>query len=347
MKSIITRTVIAAAMMTSYSAQAAYKIDIDKKSSISFGGYIKVDSRLVSGDVAYKDFWTGNAKIEDTDKNQFKIFANETRFNTKYINGDVTGFIEMDFLGGGGNQIVSNSSHPRIRHAFIAYKGFTVGQTWTTFMNTSAIPETADFAGATVGLAFIRQGLLRYSKNGFQIALENPETWGGDTSQESLPDLIARYNIKGDWGNISLSALGRELVSVSGIKNHAYGGSIAGKINTWGKDDFKFQYHYGELGRYIGAGATKDMIGEEVEEVTSLLVAYRHFWTDTLRSNVIFGQIETDITDIKRSQWGVNLFSDITKSLSVGFEVGQFIIDQENKDDANSVYAQFSMRFAI
>ena len=85
----------------------------------------------------------------------------------KYTHGDVMGFIEMDFWGGGGNEIVSNSANPRIRHAFIKYKDVLAGQTWSTFMNTSAIPESADFAGATLGLVFIRQGQVRYTMGDF------------------------------------------------------------------------------------------------------------------------------------------------------------------------------------
>ncbi|MCL1079172.1 hypothetical protein D5R81_14485 [Parashewanella spongiae] len=340
----LTKTLLAASILAAGSANAGYKIDIDDKSNITFGGYIKVDTRFVSGDIAYRDFWIGNGAVLPEDQSQFRIFADETRFNTKYVNGDLMGFIEMDFLGGGGNQIVSNSSKPRIRHAFIKYKDFTAGQTWTTFMNTAAIPETADFAGATVGLAFIRQGLLRYSKNGFQIALENPESWGGDSSKDSMPDVIARYDFKGDWGTISVSGLGRELVTQLGKKEMAFGGSIAGKLKVGDKDDFKFQAHFGEVGRYIGVGASPDVIGEEVEKVTSYLGAYRHFWTDTMRSNVFFGNITSDVADIDRNQWGVNVFEDITKQLTLGFEVGQFTM---KGPDADSFYGQLSLRYML
>ncbi|RYV01257.1 hypothetical protein SOPP22_12675 [Shewanella sp. OPT22] len=340
----LTKTLIATSILAAGSAHAGFKIDINDDSNITFGGYIKVDTRFVSGDIEYRDFWIGNGVRMDEGKSQFRIFADETRFNTKYVNGDLMGFIEMDFLGGGGNQIVSNSSKPRIRHAFIKYKDFLAGQTWTTFMNTSAIPETADFAGATVGLAFIRQGMLRYSTNGFQIALENPESWGGDTSKDSVPDVIGRYDFKGDWGTVSFAGLARELVTEMGHKEMALGGSVAGKIMVGEKDDFKFQAHFGEVGRYIGVGASRDVIGEEIEDVTSFLGAYRHFWTDTMRSNVFYGKITTDVQDIDRDQWGVNIFEDITKQLTVGFEVGQF---KMKNPDADSFYGQLSLRYML
>ena len=331
-------------MAATSSAFAGYEIDLTDNDKLTFGGYIKIDARYVDGDVAYKDFWTGDGAALTQDASQFKIFANETRFNTKYVHGDVMGFTEMDFWGGGGNEVVSNSAHPRIRHAFVKYKDLTVGQTWSTFMNTSAIPESADFAGATTGLVFIRQGQVRYNVGNFQVSLENPESWGGDTASDSVPDIVARYNFKGDWGSVSVSGLARQLNTTLGNSESAFGASVAGRIKTGGKDDIRFQFHKGELGRYVGVGAVKDLYGEEVEDVTSVLVAYRHFWNESLRSTVLYGKVEGDASDRERTQWGVNLFQDLTKELAVGIEVGNFSIDELDKD---SNYVQATMRYML
>tara|TARA_R110002126_G_scaffold15656_1_gene63897 strand:- start:787 stop:1827 length:1041 start_codon:yes stop_codon:yes gene_type:complete len=331
-------------MAATSSAIAGYEIDVTDNDKLTFGGYIKIDARYVDGDVAYKDFWIGDGAALSQDASQFKIFANETRFNTKYVHGDVMGFIEMDFWGGGGNEIVSNSANPRIRHAFVKYKDLTVGQTWSTFMNTSAIPESADFAGATTGLVFIRQGQVRYNVGDFQVSLENPESWGGDTANDSVPDVIARYNFKGDWGSVSVSGLARQLNTTLGNSESAFGASVAGRIKTGDKDDIRFQFHQGELGRYVGVAAVKDLYDEEVEDVTSVLVAYRHFWNETLRSTVLYGKVEGDVSDRERTQWGVNLFQDLTKELAVGIEVGNFSIDELDKD---SNYMQATMRYML
>lgn len=331
-------------LATTTSAFAGYEIDLTDNDKLTFGGYIKIDARYVDGDVAYRDFWVGDGAPLAEDASQFKIFANETRFNTKYVHGDVTGFIEMDFWGGGGNEVISNSAHPRIRHAFVKYKDLTVGQTWSTFMNTSAIPESADFAGATTGLVFIRQGQVRYNVGNFQVALENPESWGGDTSNDNVPDVVARYNFKGDWGSISVSGLARQLNTTLGNSESAFGASIAGRIKAGGKDDIRFQIHKGELGRYVGVAAVKDVYGEEVEDLTSVLVSYRHFWNETLRSTVLYGKVEGDVSDRERTQWGVNVFQDLTKELAVGIEVGNFSLDELDKD---STYVQATMRYML
>ncbi|GLR69901.1 DcaP family trimeric outer membrane transporter [Agaribacter marinus] len=345
MRRLITTTLLVSLyFIFSPFVHSEYKVKLSEDQEISFGGYIKVDSRYVDGDVAYRPFWIGTGQVLDESKSQFNMNVAETRLNTKYKHGEVTGFVEIDFLGGGGNEIVSNSHQPRLRHAFIKYKDILAGQTWSTFMNTSAIAETADFAGATVGLVFIRQAQIRYSHGNFKFAIENPESWGGDTSSDVLPDIIGRYDFKGDWGGISVSTLVRQLNTSLEEKETSVAGSVAGRINVGEKNDIKFQFHKGELGRYVGVAFAPDLIGNEVESTTSTLVAYRHFWNDSLRSTILFGKAVSDLSDLDRSQWSVNIFDNLTDKLTYGFELGQFRVDDK---DADSNYAQFSLTYKL
>jgi hypothetical protein len=334
-------------------ANAGYTLKLDDDNSLTFGGYIKVDTRYVDGNIASTDYWYGGGTVLDKDQSNIGISVNETRFNTKYVHGDVTGFIEMDFYGdavsGGGNEVISNSSKPRLRHAFIKYKSVLVGQTWTTFQNTSALAEAADFGGPLVSAAFIRQGQIRYTNGGLQLSIENPESYGGyrgskTTKDDSVPDFIGKYTFKGDWGNVSVSALARQLKSASGNSESAFGYGIAGRINTVGKDDFRFQLHGGNVGRYVGVVASTDMVGEEVEETTAISIAYRHFWTDDMRSSVFYGNTQTEESDRDRSHWGVNLFKNFTKQLSFGLEVGNFEMAEQNAD---SNYIQLSAKYVL
>lgn len=340
-------------MAMATSANAAYTVNLTDEDSITFGGFIKIDYRYVDGNVGYKDFWIGGGTVLPEDKSQTKFFANESRLNMKFVHGEVTGFVEMDFYGGGGNEVISNSSHPRLRHAFIKYDKFTFGQTWTTFMNTSALAETADFAGPMVGEAFVRNTMVRYTNGGLELALENPESWGNDgiddspdadSASDELPDMVAKYTFKGDWGNVSVAGLVRQLNFDNGDDETSMGVSVAGKINTWGKDDFRFQVHAGEMGRYVGVTAAPDVYNGEVEETTAYMAAYRHFWTEDIRSSVFYGYIETDESDRERTHVGVNVFKNYTPKLSIGFEVGQFDMDDA---DADSMYAQVSAKYVL
>ncbi len=349
-----TKLLLATGLLTmAGAANAGYEVKIDEDQKIIFGGYIKMDARFLDGTVSTggvtnDDYWIGYGTVVD-DMSKTKFSVNETRFNAKYIHGDVTGFIEMDFLGGGGNQIISNSSHPRLRHAFIKYKNILVGQTWTTFQNTSSLAEAADFGGPLGASAFIRQGQVRYTMGNLQVSLENPYTDKGDTSQDSIPDVIAKYTFKGDWGNVSVSGLARQLNTINGSES-ALGFGVAGRVKTFGKDDVRFQLHGGNTGRYVGVVAARDLAkdinGEytEVEETTSFMVAYRHFWTGDVRSTAFYGSTEADKADTKRVHWGVNIFKNYTKELSFGVEVGNFEMAEVNED---TNYFQFSAKYVL
>jgi hypothetical protein len=353
----VKKLVLATTLLTVTSAaNAGYTINLDDGDSLTFGGYVKVDARYMSGNIAANNYFIGSATKTDSDTSNVGIAANETRFNTKYVHGDVTGFIEIDFYGegtsGGGNEIISNSSKPRLRHAFVKYKNVLVGQTWTTFQNTSSLAESADFGGPLVASAFIRQGQVRYTNGGLQLSIENPETYGGVHGDDSIPDFIGKYTFKGDWGNVSVSGLARQLQTTNGSES-AIGFGVAGRINTFGKDDLRFQVHGGHTGRYVGVAAVTDVVdidpdlavdNFDVEESTSIMVAYRHFWTEKLRSSVFFGNTTTDLTDRDRSHFGVNLFTNVTKQLSFGLEVGNFDMAEQ---DADSTYVQFSTKFVL
>ena len=339
-----------------------------KKTKVELGGYAKVDVRHVSGDIAYQDYWIGNFPVgEAVDTSHTGFNVKESRLNLKIQHGDVIGFVEVDFYGGGGNEVVSNSSNERLRHFYIQYNNWLAGQTWSTFMPLAALPETLDFGGPHVGEVFIRQTQLRYSHGGWQFAIENPETNGdGDNGtpssavgvsgiqadkDESIPDFVARYNYKKEWGELSDGALLRK-VDQGGIDGTALAGHFSGKIKTFGKDDFRFQLSVGEPGRYASAGLTNDIVINErdeveVEKTTAFTVAYKHFWTGTWRSTAFYGAAKTDTTEKDRAHWGVNLITNITDDLNAGVEIGQYKINDENINSINSNYLQLSAKYSF
>lgn len=346
---------IVTACLLSVPAQAAdIKIgDTD----IKVGGFLKGNIRYVGGDIPYMPNWIGSGAVNSEDAKRTQMSAQESRFNAKIKKGDVSGYVEIDFVGSAqGNGVVTNSYSPRLRHAFLKYQDVTFGQTWSTIINTSTFPETADLGGPLVGEAMMRQTLLRYQYGSWKFALENPNTFGTGTDGEKLstsddyvPDFIVRHDTKGDWGNISVSALMRYLDPES-CKEVAFGGSISSKIMSFGKDDLRIQLHYGNLGRYVGTTAAKDIVNGELETTTSGTIAYRHFWTESTRSSLFYGRSSTEIEKTDRAQYGVNIFTNLTTELKMGLELGRYeVMDSEVsfKPNANgaSNYAQFTMQF--
>lgn len=374
-------------------AMAAPTVKVKNGGSLTFGGYLKADYRKVDGDIGYQDYWRGNApsQVDDTDHTGFNV--KESRLNMKYQKGDVTAFVEMDFYGGSGNEVATNSTNPRLRHAFIKNGNWLVGQYWTTFTPLKAFPEALDFGGPIVGEVFVRQPQIRYTNGNFSIALENPETWGdgdegsngvgggqgvsGADADETTPDLIAAYRFNGDWGEVQVAGLVRKVevddgtfaddggfAGVSGKSETAVAINIGGRLNVGERDDFRFQLNHGESGRYVGAGMIQDFVVDpdkaavvntagdtvgplEIEETTAYTMAYRHFWNSDWRSTFYYGAAETDVREIDRSHWGINLIRQLAPGLTAGVEIGQFEVDDKNGTDADSDYLQFSWKYAL
>ena len=194
-----------------------------KKTVYKFGGYAKADviySDYSSGSVASgsagRDFYipgTVPAGPPGAEGESYLDFhAKESRLNFRVDHTTDGGaklgaFIEMDFLlSGAGNERVSNSYNPRLRHAFVTYNNWLFGQTWMTFFNVGALPENLDFVGPAESTIFGRQTMIRYTTGAWQFAVENPETTitphgGGNrivADDNKLPDGVVRYNFSGD-----------------------------------------------------------------------------------------------------------------------------------------------------
>ncbi|MEL7017783.1 MAG: CocE/NonD family hydrolase, partial [Pseudomonadota bacterium] len=147
----------------------------------------------------------------------FDFNPRETRFifavDTNRGGHDIGGLIDLNFqVTSDGNERVSNSFTPRMRQAYITIDNWLLGQAWSTFQDVSALPDSLDFIGPTEGTVFIRQPMIRYTKGPFQIASEQPETEvtgpnGGRLlpGDDVAPDVVARYNMKCDWGHFTLA----------------------------------------------------------------------------------------------------------------------------------------------
>lgn len=216
----------------------------------------------------------------------------------------VRGRIEIDFLGSlQGDERVTSSFAPRLRLAYFDYAGWRFGQDWTTFQNTSAIPESASFLVLSDGMVFVRQPLIRFTYRGLQIALENPDTTIAnqtgariDADANSVPDAVIRYNWTGKFGNVSLAALSRQLKGdTPGVADDAafgWGLSASGLIKVGRRDDLRFNVFAGEgLGRYVGLNAvTAALISPSGAlrpvPVAGGLIAWRHPFNSATRLNI-------------------------------------------------------------
>ena len=309
------------------------------QTSFKLGGYVKLDydydfsvaRTAIGGFDARSIPLPGAAGHGVHGVSQFT--ASESRFNietrTPSSYGEVKTFIEGDFTNPNGLTnnssftTESNSSGFRLRQAYGTLGPFLAGQTFSTFRDTSAEPETLDFF-AQVGVAGpTRVPQVRYTYdigNGLSaaIAAENPTTFfasssgsttnsnfNGTTGVSRFPDGVLKLRYEQGPGHIEVRGALRQLRydNTAGINNTAvgWGFGISGHYNTFGKDQIQVETSYGDgNGRYFADNGVPDAaINTTTGAFTSLVsygsdLSYQHWWTGNLRTNVTGGFIHVN-----------------------------------------------------
>lgn len=352
--------------------------------TFKISGFIDADAHVtnfsdgaVAGGSVVRDFYIpGATPIGGEETTYTDLSAEATRI---YLTADravgdrkVGGLVEIDFLlSAQGNERVSNSFSPRLRRAFLTVDNLLVGQEWSTFQNTSAIPESASFLILSDGMVFIRQAQLRYTMGPWQFALENGDATitpigGGRVEADSnlIPDVVARYNLTGDFGNVSLSGIGRQLrLDTGGTEEETFGFGLAaqGRINIGARDDLRFTLVGGEgVGRYVGLnsinGAIADPLTGELEAIPVYggLIAWRHPFGETGRFSVGYSGLFADNPDFTpggqtkqtQSVFGALLW-DVAPKVTMGGELMFGIRENEAGAEGEITRFTFSTKYAF
>lgn len=263
--------------------------------TVSAYGFIKLDVMYDSGDLKPSaSNGLGNAisfnNISDENKkgsNSTNIHAYESRLalktRTSTEKGDLLTVIEGDFYGGGGGEF-------RLRHAYGSWNNITAGQTWTNFNTFVASTEVLDFTGPLGRAGINRQALIKYSKNGFHVALESPSGAASGSSFEGaddnrpalilnadrkdrLPDITLRYESIEKESSYSAGAIIREVAFDSGEQKDevlGWGGFIAGSYTFYNGLTLRGQLTGGDgIGSYI-TGSPAPAAYRSDEKLTSI-----------------------------------------------------------------------------
>lgn len=146
--------------------------------------------------------------IANPNKDRFYSAVTASRIGLDFVapiqGADVGGKIELDFRGGSSNDTV------RIRHAYMTYNNWLIGQTTSSFLSADSQPEMLDF-NAALGIGTFRTPMVRYSDKinaatSYAVGLEQ-----GDSSNR-LPTATAKVSHKfnGDQGLVTARALIQE-----------------------------------------------------------------------------------------------------------------------------------------
>lgn len=310
----------------------------------SLSGLLKVDIiydfGTPSGDrINYADITTSNTN----DEKPVRIHARESRIGLKYRHptnsNPLIAYIEGDFYGGGsnspsGSENIANATSFALRHAYIKYGNWLVGQTWSNYVDLASFPETLDFSNDT-GQAFLRQGQVRFQHQFNNLTLsysiENPETdlivsdeaFGNiDTASlvDPLFDFTTRVQYRANWGHLSAQAVIRTLEAYSGTTSRqkiGIGYGVSGKYQFSSNNQIKFHYSQGNgIGRYIqevsgSAGiafqSQQDISNQnfsiELLSAKGGYLAFQHRLSPTLRANLSAGFIDIDFSEYRNSTY--------------------------------------------
>lgn len=271
------------------------------------GGFVRVSLVDSIGTVGSEDrFIVGSIPPSDAemlgDPGNATISAKRSRLNLDLRMdssvGQFRAFLEGDFAGDGG------TDNYRLRHAYGQYNKYLVGQTWSTFVDTLAIPEEIDFEGVS-GQINVRQPLLRWNSNllsdrqaEFSLEDPNPSISGGN-GVTVFPDVIVRSKFSFDRGHFRSAVLLRGIRGEIQLEEDGpvmvqtefgWGVSLSGRstVDRRGRDNVVYQLNFGDgIGRYIndlGSVGGQDAVFDpetgalETLEAIGGYVAYQRWW---------------------------------------------------------------------
>ena len=348
----------------------------DSKIKLGIHGFTEFQMIHDSDGMDNNEFDT--AKIDvDGAPSQTKFNVNPTRLEVSAAmpvpEGQVNAFISMDFNG------ELDQPEPRLRMAYGEWVNENLGvavlagQAYNTMLDLQAIPETLDFAGPAA-LFERRQPMLRVTKafaDSFMaaVALETPEntSYTNASRRSRWPDLV----LAGDWyadgkylKHLRLAGLARDLRADGdddgdngGKTNSTFGWAIYGStklgvplLDT--RDNLKINIHYGDgYGAQLKGGPDDGVYNTNSGNLRKINVfgsygGFQHWWSSTLRSNLVYGYVNADNPGFaagdtldNTTYTAANLIWNPYKKMTLGLEYlwGQ----RENKDGESGTDNRF------
>ena len=346
--------------------------------AIKFGGRIRTAVVFTLDPLGTDDRFLTNSipvgEVASGEDKRTNISARASRLNIEFRtpggSEEVRAFFEGDFAG------ASNAF--RLRHAYAQYRGFIVGQTWSTFSDPWADNQDLDFEGVS-SENLIRQPQLRYwwgleNATRFAVAIETPSvSITGGQGVNLFPDVVARafYRLPKD-GHVQVAGVLRQIrgQSTSGAISSVWGGggSVSGVVMVPVRqlsDRIIFQVNGGTgIARYINDLSSLGGQDAMFDTTTSVLkplpvlgwyVDYEHVWKEwptlekmNLRSTVLWSFVGVQNFDFQPSDayWKTNrLAVNTIYSPSSRVDVGlQYIFgNRYNKDGARGSANQIQL----
>ena len=351
---------------------------------LKIGGYAKTDFIYDLKPAGNTDsFVTSSIPVPQVASvNNFTVSIRPTRLNLDFrvpttSLGEARFYVEADFFG-------TNSTTPRLRHAYGQIRNLLLGQTFTNFMDPDASPDTLDFQGPN-GYVSLRNPQVRYGfalnrNTTLYISAEKPSSdVAFKTAQfsaqpnSSAPDGVVRVRNEFEGGHVQVAAIFRSIAAFASTGQagsvFGWGFNAATALKTFGRDTLILEGAYGRgISRYIqdtsGLGIDAEVADNarphlKPTPALGLEVAYQHYWMRALRSNLVYGYAAVDNTNFvpippatfnpfSHSNYSaVNLIWNPFGSLNVGAE---FLYGGQILKDGSFAYApriQLSAKYSF
>jgi hypothetical protein len=237
-------------------------------------------------------------------------------------------FVEGDFFNGPGQAVGGGGNPFRLRHAFIDFGYFRLGQQNSVFMDATTWPSLVDFQGPAGWVNQRRPGARvtiplcdqLFWAGGIEQPFSDITTNGLGNNVQDVPDFATHLRYETGYGHLQIAgllrAIGYQPTGGEVTRRPAYGMSAGGSFHPWAilmgsnpilKDNptalercrIIGQYTFGwGIGRYfldtagLGLDGQTDPItgGFDVEYASAWLVSYEHWYTEKWLSNVTWSQ---------------------------------------------------------
>lgn len=337
------------------------------------GGFAKVDYIQDLDPIGSQfDFETATIPVPQTGQGgQTTLSAMQSRLNVdvRYDTnvGLVRGFVEGDFF--------DSNNALRLRHAYGEWNGWLGGQTWSTLMDPSALPDTLDFEGPDSAI-FVRQAQIRYTRKAredfeWAVAVEDPDSQifapagvAGE-GRSDLPDVPGYVRFQRGRSHLQVGGILRQLrfTNTSGTLDETtlgYGLVVSGGAKLLRDDQIMGQIYYGKgMSRYIEAfdGNAPDAVLTPAGNLESLRVVgavfgYTHAWNERWSSTLTLALAEIDNAptqpdDAFKSTRSphFNLIWSPNQRLSMGGEIMWGERENKNGESGDATRLQFSVTY--
>lgn len=335
--------------------------DTDKRFIFGIGGYIQMTGVYdFNGVESYDNFTTSTIAPKGYQKgSSYGISVGQSRLFLKLLGdtrlGRIVSYIELEVDGPNNN--------PVLNQAFMQLKGFTLGKTWSTFCDMTAVPTTIDQEGPSSAVA-VRQPQIRYTHaldSGWQLSLaleyavpdytNQPDNYTA-TIRQRIPDipLAVRYTSP-NKSHLQAAAVLRNLYYKDNLSDRdrrvtGWGVNLSGNVKIARSTRFLFQGVYGKgLANYIQdiSSLGYDLVPQTgrgkltASDMWGMFAAVQQNWTAKLYSSLIYSYARMEnigtlpVTDYKYAQYAVvNLLWNFTEYGSTGIE---YVFGRRNNFD--------------